>query len=956
MIVTNTHRPPPGNALPYSTWPAAVILCGAALWGQSALYTVPSAPHYALALGVGLTLVHWWGLRVVACYLFAAVGLQITTGITPGDNTLGHPLLASATLVTSYALFRLRRQGLCWFPNLKQAMGFLVWGLFLPYAVVQTAATLLTMQWSPRSMDTVNLFAQVQSDLFSMGGAFFCVTLPSLALLTHAMERRGWAHARGSTSPQLFEEKQGKPHPPRQERLLFFTCLLLIPIVIPFSTGWYVALALPLWAALSFTPPVVILSMAWILPAGSVAALLMPTPQAVDPTTAAIGTMSMGVVALLLAVSRKDRRAASAKRPQVNAELKEGINTLIHAFLSSPEATLVSRFSDGKVVDANPVIKDLIGYSRDEIMDIEIETKNLWVNPDHRKNLLEALSASGGVQAFETEFRHKSGEVLPCIISARQFPLNGEMCIISSVRLNRASKKMEQELERNRVLYSEAQKIAHLGHWELNIRTGELLWSDEIYNIFEISAVTHAPSYALFLNLIHPDDRKSVRDAFNASVANHTPYATSHRLQMPNGDIKYIDEKGHTEYDDTGSPLRTIGTVQDVTPYKKMEMEKEKALAQLRQSQKLESVGTLAGGIAHDFNNILSAILGYAEISLDPPPEEPQLHENILQIHDAGNRARDLVRQLLTFCKKAEQIKEPMTINPIIKETLKFLRASLPATIRIDEALTSEATIIGDATQIHQVIMNLCTNAASAMKSSGGVLSIELTRVDIDDAFSQRFIDMPTGEHVKLLVGDTGHGMDAETQRRIFDPFFTTKKEGEGSGLGLSVVHGIVTSHNGQILVSSEPGRGTLFTLYFPTVEDMVSSVVKTEVPLPRGTERLLVVDDEQPLVELMRLMLTAMGYEVVTTTSPIEALELFQQDPDGFHALMTDLTMPGMTGVELTEKVRAIRHQFPVILCSGFADSLNQTISNPSLRIMTLLKPLNRQTIATTLRQILDA
>ena len=835
-------------------------------------------------------------------------------------------------------------------------MRFLVWGLFIPYAAVRTATTLLTMLWTSQSMDAFHLFDQIQHDLLAIGGALFCITLPGLVLLTHTMEKRGWVRLPGSSPPQLFEEKRGTPHPHPQERLLFFICLLLIPTAISFTTGWYVALVLPLWAALSFSPPIVILSMAWILPAGSVAAHLSPTVQATDATTAAIGTMSIGIMAFLLAISQRDRRMTSIKSHPVNAELEEGINTLIHAFLSSPEATLVSRLSDGQVMDANPAIKDLIGYSRDELMDPKLQTNSLWVNPAHRQDWLKALSASGGVKAFETEFRHKSGESLPCIITSRQFPLNGEMCIISSVRLNRASKKMEQELERNRVLYSEAQKIAHLGHWELNIRTGELLWSDEIYNIFDISAVTHAPSYALFLNLIHPDDRDSVRDAFNASVADHTPYATSHRLQMPNGDIKYIDEKGHTEYDDTGSPLRTIGTVQDVTSYKEMEIEKEKALAQLRQSQKLESVGTLAGGIAHDFNNILSAILGYAEISLDPPPVAPQLHENLLQIYDAGNRARDLVRQLLTFCKKAEQIKEPMTIKPIIMETMKFLRASLPSTIRIDEALSSEATIIGDATQIHQVIMNLCTNAASAMQANGGVLSIGLIDVDIDDAFSQRFIDMPTGSHVKLLVGDTGHGMDTETQRRIFDPFFTTKKEGEGSGLGLSVVHGIVTSHNGQILVSSEPGCGTLFTLYFPTVKEPVQSTVKTKCLLPTGTERLLVVDDEQALVELMRLMLTAMGYEVVTTTSPVKALELFQQDPDGFHALITDLTMPGMTGIELTEKVRSIRHQFPVILCSGFADSLNQTISNSSLHIMTLLKPLDRQTIATTLRQLLDA
>jgi len=961
MTMTRRASSPHTNKkqLPFATWPVALVLCGLAHWAHTALASNETIPSYAIDMGMGLLLVHWWGFRVVPCYLLSAFTLNLGLGYVYSPCEWAFLVMNTAALSLSLWFFHRKPSGKCWMPDLQQSIRFISAGILLPYAVTRLPGLPL-MKWLCSEAHASRLFELIQNDLFAVGGALFLITFPGLLLLTGPMKQAGWTRPLGEISQPVVLKKQSGVTGPGWY-LPFVACVVLIPLVVPVTTGWYVTLLLPLWAAISQTPVVVALTMTWSLPASFMATRLLharDTESLHDPmalTAASTGLMVVGFVSFLLSASLQARQKDKQVKKRLNSELKESLKTLVRAFLSSPEATLVSRFSDGKIVDANPVIEDVLGYSRDEMVGIKSETMNLWVHPDQRKHWVESLSRKGGVQAYETELRHKSGEILPCIISARRFPLDGEECIISSLRLNHESKEMKKELERSRTLYREAQKIAHLGHWELDIRTGDLIWSDEIYAIFEVDPITHTPSYALFLNLIHPEDRDMVRNDFNTSVSQHTPYETNHRLRLPDGRIKYIHEKGHTEYNQCGSPLRTIGTVQDVTSYKEMELEKEKTLSQLRQSQKLESVGTLASGIAHDFNNILSAILGYTEISLDPPPEDAQLVENLQQIRDAGNRAKDLVRQLLTFCRKTKQTKEPIRVQPIIREAVKFLRASLPATIRIEESLTSDATIMGDATQIHQVIMNLCTNAAHAMKSDGGVLSIALQEAPVETNYSKRFVDMPSGRYQKLIVEDTGHGMSADTRDRIFDPFFTTKKEGEGSGLGLSVVHGIVSSHDGQILVYSEPGIGTSFTLFFPIVDKTEPDESDEALSFPGGTERLLVVDDEPTLVELMRLMLSSMGYQVTATTCPVKALDLFQTTPDNFDALITDMTMPKMTGLELTEKIRTLRTELPVILCSGLSDSLNRELAARNIRVTPLIKPLDRRTIATALRELLD-
>jgi signal transduction histidine kinase/CheY-like chemotaxis protein len=399
-----------------------------------------------------------------------------------------------------------------------------------------------------------------------------------------------------------------------------------------------------------------------------------------------------------------------------------------------------------------------------------------------------------------------------------------------------------------------------------------------------------------------------------------------------------------------------LHSIQLEQKHKQAEEQEKKLETQLRQAQKMEAIGTLAGGIAHDFNNILSAVIGYTELALINIPKESSLQNHLQQVLKAGSRAKDLVKQILTFSRQAEQEVGPFQIKLIAKEALKLLRASLPTTIEIRQDIQSDSTVLADPTQIHQVLMNLCTNAGYAMQETGGTLEVSLTNVELDSHFTGRHSDMAPGPHLRLTVSDTGHGMTPDVLERIFDPFFTTKGPGEGTGMGLSVVHGIVKSFGGTITVYSEPGKGSTFHVYLPIAEDLKDEG-ETEViePLPTGNERILLIDDEQPLVDIGKQMLERLGYEVITRTSSIEALELFRAQPDRFDLVITDMTMPNMTGDKLAMEIMKIRPDVPVILCTGFSPAITEEEAN-AWGIQALLeKPLLRHDLAKTIRQVLD-
>ena len=377
---------------------------------------------------------------------------------------------------------------------------------------------------------------------------------------------------------------------------------------------------------------------------------------------------------------------------------------------------------------------------------------------------------------------------------------------------------------------------------------------------------------------------------------------------------------------------------------------------QLLQAQKMEAIGTLAGGIAHDFNNILGAIIGYTEISLHDLPEDSHARSNMTQVLQAGNRARDLVKQILAFSRKSNSDQRLINLVPITKEVMKLLRASLPSTIEIRSCINSGVGLImADPTQIHQVLMNLCTNAAHAMEDGGGRLEVIVAPLQVAAANSHKYPELEPGSYVQLTVGDNGHGIDPAIMERIFDPYFTTKEMDKGTGMGLAVVHGIVTSQKGCIRVRSQLAGGAEFEILFPVAENRIPREVAFDAPLSRGSERVLFVDDEPALAELGKSMLEHLGYEVRACTSSLEALEAFRSDPVRWDIVVTDLTMPQMTGIHLALKLRELRRHLPVVVCTGYSEQVTPDHVR-SLGISGLLfKPLVLKDLSHEVRRALD-
>ena len=419
------------------------------------------------------------------------------------------------------------------------------------------------------------------------------------------------------------------------------------------------------------------------------------------------------------------------------------------------------------------------------------------------------------------------------------------------------------------------------------------------------------------------------------------------QLVRRNGELIDVEVTGGaTTYQDEPA-IQVI--FRDITMRKQLE-------AQVRQMQKMEAIGTLAGGIAHDFNNVLSALLGYTELACLDMPEDGEAWQHLQEVLIAGQRAKQLIQQILTFSRQTEQDRRSVQLSLIVQETLSLLRASLPATIEIQQHIEAAAeTIWADPTQMHQVLMNIGANAAHAMRDTGGVLDVRLDAIEVDAAFASSHAELRPGPYLRLQMRDTGHGIAPEIRQRIFDPFFTTKERHEGTGMGLAMVHGIITSHNGAIAVEGGPGEGAAFTIYLPRIEKSGEEVLAFETPLPGGSEHVLFIDDEVMLTRLSQQMLERLGYTVTTYTSSVEALEAFRSDPRRFDLVITDQTMPHLTGDVLVGDLRRLRSDLPIILCTGFSHIMTEEKARALQLDAFLMKPLVTNDLAVVVRRVLD-
>ncbi len=397
-----------------------------------------------------------------------------------------------------------------------------------------------------------------------------------------------------------------------------------------------------------------------------------------------------------------------------------------------------------------------------------------------------------------------------------------------------------------------------------------------------------------------------------------------------------------------------------INAHQQLNQEKKKLEDQLRQAQKMEAVGTLAGGIAHDFNNILAAIMGHAELALMQLDRPEKAEEYLSEVLNASDRAKDLVSQILSFSRQSDSELKPLQISTIVKEALRLIRSTLPTTIAINKKIEDQHSIVvGNATQVHQIMMNLCTNAAHAMDGAGGTLTVELKPHDIEISDLNKSQLFPTnpgpGQYIRLTITDTGHGIPAHLRDRIFDPYFTTKEKGVGTGLGLAVAHGIIQKHGGTIDVESSPGQGTSFIIYLPRIESQIKPEIKTLQAIPNGNESILFVDDDPALAELGSKLLTTLGYKVVTQTDPRKALKAFLDQPQSFDLIITDMIMPGLTGKKLAHEILKNRPNMPVIVCTGFSDLVGVDQLTEAGIKGVLYKPITIYHLAQVIRQTLE-
>jgi len=445
------------------------------------------------------------------------------------------------------------------------------------------------------------------------------------------------------------------------------------------------------------------------------------------------------------------------------------------------------------------------------------------------------------------------------------------------------------------------------------------------------------------------DDREVIEQGRSMTIEETIVDKDGQRRHLETSKSPILDDEGHV--------VGTTGIGVDITERKQAEEEKERLNAQLRQALKMEAIGTLTGGIAHDFNNILGIILGYTQLAQKSIPEDSQTRRALDKVESASLRARDVVRQLLTFSRKEEQGQQVMNLGPIVKETLKMLRSSIPRSIDFQVNIPDDLPLIkADPTQMHQVMLNLCSNAADAMVEDGGILKVELETVTLSRLETTIDANLTAGEYLKLSVSDTGTGISEENLERIFDPYFTTKTVDKGTGMGLAVVHGIVKSNQGGIRVSSRVGAGTSFEVFLPVTRERPGALqAETNGPLLSGSERVLLVDDEELIVQINRARLEDLGYQVTSTTDPLQALHFVQSDQEGFDLIITDMTMPAMTGDKLAEEILRRNPNLPIILCTGY----NERISEESAKELGIAeyveKPIDMHDLAVTVRQVLD-
>jgi PAS domain S-box-containing protein len=620
---------------------------------------------------------------------------------------------------------------------------------------------------------------------------------------------------------------------------------------------------------------------------------------------------------------------------------------------------------DGTLLARNPSALEAVGRKFPELGATRDSSAAPLVNPiDGRSDYIAVAPVRDTplrltvTREVAVALRAWRDETIRIAVRTTIIVLLGILMLAALLRQIRRVAAGERALRKSEERYALAMEGANDGHWDWDVAADQIFLSAKMKTLYGLSAdrAINTRSAWLAQVIIHPDDvphfESAIRDHFSGLTSR---YECDYRVRQPNGDWHWLRARGRCLRDAAGNPIRFVGSASDVTAQRQAQADKEQLEGQLRQSQKMEAIGTMAGGIAHDFNNVLGAILGYGELAQQNSAAGSPLRRYLDNVMHAAERARLLVEGILGFSRSGLGERAPVNIRSVVSETLELLKASLPAGIRLESRIDAgDAAVIGDATYLYQVAMNLCTNAVQAMQD-GGVLSVILECVDVSDSRTLSRGSLAPGPYVRLIVSDTGAGIPAAVLERMFDPFFTTKSVGEGTGLGLSLVHGIVADLGGAIGVTTEAGRGTRFEIWLPVAGEIAMPVVKEDRMLPRGKgETIMIVDDERALVALAEEITAGLGYEPVGFASSAAALQAFQADPQRFDVVLTDESMPDLPGTELAREIRRIRPTVPILVMSGYAGS---QLANRAAEIglnAVLRKPLHNRDLAESLARVL--
>jgi PAS domain S-box-containing protein len=637
---------------------------------------------------------------------------------------------------------------------------------------------------------------------------------------------------------------------------------------------------------------------------------------------------------------------------QIEASLRESEATLRSIFRAAP--TGIGMVCDRVIQQANERLCKITGYTREELLG---KSARILYGTDEdfefvgREKYAQISERNTGT--VETRWQRKDGTMIDVLLSSTPIDSNDLSMGVTFTALDITSRKqVERDLRESEAQYRSLFKNNHSVMLLIDPETANIVdanpaavnfygWSYEDLTCKKITDINRLTKEQVF----------AVMEKVKMEQRKHLYF----RHLLASGEIRDVEVYS--------GPIKVHGRellysiVHDITARKKAEEEKAALESQLLHAQKMETIGTLSGGIAHDFNNLLGIILGNAELAMDDLPEWHPAKSNFNEIRTASLRARDVVKQLLSFSRKSDPKQRPVKLVQIVEDALKFLRSSTPTSIEIHQHIPNDTddTILADSTQINQVLINLFTNAAHAMEDTGGVISIGIENIDLDQSSATVYPDLPPNRYVRLTVRDTGTGIDHEIKDRIFDPYFTTKEVGKGTGIGLSVVHGIVKSHNGAISVDSKFGEGTTFSILFPIAEEEAVTETEPADKFPTGNEKILIVDDEESMVDIGRGRLERLGYQVEVRTNPIDALELFRADPDEFDLVITDMTMPRITGDKLVKDILKIRPDIPTILCTGFSERIDEEKAKEIGIRGYIQKPFDQGTLSRIVRTVLD-